>query len=218
MEKESKEICFIMCVNHDKYEQEAMYYIQNLLIPDGYKIDVISVKDANSITEGYNAAMMSSNAKYKIYMHQDVFIVNKKLLENMLTIFKDNTIGMIGMVGCKKLSSHGIMWHSKRVGKLYGSIPRCSGKGTYGEIEGKFEDVEAIDGFLMITQYDIPWREDLFDGWDFYDISQSMEMRKKGYRIVVPNQSEPWCIHDDGYLNFENYYYYRKIFEKEYFS
>ncbi len=30
-----------------------------------------------------------------------------------------------------------------------------------------FIPVECIDGLLMATQYDVPWREDLFDGFDF---------------------------------------------------
>ena len=37
------------------------------------------------------------------------------------------------------------------------------------EKDGGWE-VEGVDGLLMATQYDIPWREDLFDGWDFYDL------------------------------------------------
>lgn len=41
-------------------------------------------------------------------------------------------------------------------------------------------DVTAIDGMFMATQYDISWREDLFDGWDFYDISQSCEFTRGG--------------------------------------
>ena len=31
-------------------------------------------------------------------------------------------------------------------------------------------EVEAIDGLLMATQYDIPWREYLFYMWVFYDV------------------------------------------------
>lgn len=71
---------------------------------------------------------------------------------------------------------------------------------------------------MMITQYDIKWREDLFKNWDFYDISQSQEFIKAGYKVVVPNQKNPWCIHDDGFFNLKNYYENRKIFQREYKS
>ena len=76
--------------------------------------------------------------------------------------------------------------------------------------------MEALDGLLMATQYDVPWREDLFTKWDFYDISQSQEFLRAGYKVVVPNQEEPWCIHDDGFFNLKNYYVSRKIFVDEY--
>ncbi len=57
----------------------------------------------------------------------------------------------------------------------------------------------------MATQYDILWREDIFDKWDFYDASQCMEFIKRGYRIVVPKQVKPWCVHDCGILNLKDY-------------
>ena len=55
------------------YLDERVYYINKLEIPTEYEIDIITVRDADSMTSGYNAAMQTSDAKYKIYIHQDVF-------------------------------------------------------------------------------------------------------------------------------------------------
>ena len=71
----NKKICFIICVNNKQYLSECQYYINNLIVPQGYEIDCITVWDAPSMTSGYNAAMKASDAKYKIYIHQDVFLV-----------------------------------------------------------------------------------------------------------------------------------------------
>ncbi len=68
--------CFIICTNNDLLLGEALHYIDHLEIPDGYEVDLLTVNDASSMTEGYNEAMTTSDAKYKIYMHQDVFILN----------------------------------------------------------------------------------------------------------------------------------------------
>ena len=76
--------------------------------------------------------------------------------------------------------------------------------------------VEAIDGLLMATQYDIPWREDLFTHFDFYDVSQSFEMRKAGYQILVPYQEIPWVIHDSGFAKLTYYDEERRKCLKEY--
>ena len=64
------------------------------------------------------------------------------------------------------------------------------------EPEGAYIDVEAADGLLLATQYDIQWRDDLFGGWHFYDTSQCLEFARRGYQVVVPNQEQDfWCIH-----------------------
>ena len=34
-----RKICFIACVNNDKYEQEMLKYINHLQIPEGYNIE-----------------------------------------------------------------------------------------------------------------------------------------------------------------------------------
>ena len=70
-----KEIAFIICVNDENEFKEALNYIDALNVPEGYHTDVIAVREAPSMAAGYNAAMQSSNAKYKIYIHQDVFLI-----------------------------------------------------------------------------------------------------------------------------------------------
>lgn len=57
---------------------------------------------------------------------------------------------------------------------------------------------------------------DIFDGWDFYDVSESFEHRRKGFKIVVPYQITPWVIHDDGILNLYSYGKYRSRFIEVY--
>ncbi|MGQ7116118.1 glycosyltransferase, partial [Escherichia sp. TWPC-MK] len=40
----------------------------------------------------------------------------------------------------------------------------------------------------------------------FYDISQSIEFQNRGYKVVIPKQVEPWCIHDCGLVKISNGY------------
>lgn len=212
----NRKFCFILCTNDKMFEKEALKYVQSLEIPEGYEVEILSVIDACSMASGYNEAMQASDAKYKIYLHQDVFIVKKDFLNMLLEIFQNPTIGMIGMVGVLKMPAHGIMWYTDRIGKLYANTILESIIWSGMEFENTIQEVEAIDGLLMATQYDLHWRDDLFTGWDFYDASQSMELRKRGYKIVVPRQQVPWCIHDQGMNNLERYYQYRKVFINEY--
>lgn len=61
-----------------------------------------------------------------------------------------------------------------------------------------YMNASAIDGLFMATQYDVKWREDLFDGFHFYDVSQSFEFMQQGYEVGIAKQEEPWCIHKCG--------------------
>ena len=160
-----KKFCFIICVNNQRYLEECVYYINHLYIPKGYEIDVLTIFDAVSITAGYNAGMQESNAKYKIYLHQDVFIVNQNFLLDLLELFQDQSIGMIGVIGSPKFPEHSVMWYGERVGQIYSSnvieagISLLHEDDQYDEKEeDKIYDVEAIDGMLMATQYDVRWR------------------------------------------------------------
>lgn len=160
---------------------------------------------------GYQAAMNASDAKYKIYMHQDVFIVNPDLLMRVLHIFlKHPEIGLVGMVGSVRLDRDNPVWWwdlSTRCGKAYSKkSPEEIQVDIFGEFIGEFIQVAAIDGIFMASQYDVPWRGDLFKGWHFYDIAQSREFVKRGYQAVVANQKEPWLVHACG----------RKVMDDEY--
>lgn len=212
-------ICFIICVNNNLFFEECVRYIHRLEVPDGVEVELLEIKGASSMTGGYNEGMHNSNAKYKVYMHQDAFLVNKYFISDIISIFQsDRNIGMIGLVGIQKLPESGLMWSGERVPGVC-ELEEGWERYRYDRKRDGLWEVEGIDGVLMATQYDIPWREDLFDGWDFYDLSQSFEMRKRGYRIVVPVHKQFWHQHDDKpVLSMWDYDKYRKRFIKEYFE
>lgn len=214
-----KKICFITCVKDLEVYQESLLYIKNLIVPDGYEIDSINIAEVDSVAKAYNAAMNLSDAKYKIYLHENIFIINKNFIKDILYIFESSTqIGLISMVGTKMLSSNLNFYDSDKIyGKVFTNKSGIMELTTFNEISNTYEEVQCIDGFLMATQYDIPWREDVFDGWGFYDISQSIEFKKVGYEVVVPNQEQPWVIHDCDLINVTNEYEdYRERFLEEY--
>lgn len=177
-------------------------------------IDVITIKDAPSMTVGYNAGMNASNAKYKVYLHQDTFIINPNFISDFLSVFEINEkIGMMGVVGCGSLPVNANASGSWDIGKVYHNLTQGKVWGINPETENK---VDAVDGLMMITQYDVPWREEIFDGWDFYDISQCYEFHRLGLDVVVPRQEECWCYHDCGSNSMKSYSKYREKFVNEY--
>ncbi|MCI8821159.1 MAG: hypothetical protein HFI15_01370 [Lachnospiraceae bacterium] len=210
------QIAFITCVSDEEEYAECRYYLNRLRIPDGYETDIISVREAPSMAAGYNAGMKSSPAKYKVYLHQDVFIKNQNFISDMLQVFhRDAQIGVLGMIGKRNREMQGISLMKWDTGKV---IDNSAGLWSFSipSKEDNYAEVLTVDGLLMVTQYDILWREDLFNGWDLYDASQCMEFIKRGYKIVVPYQKEEWCYHDCLYPKLIKYFDYNRVFLKEY--
>lgn len=215
----NKKICFITYVDNNRQYEECLVYINNLNIPYGYEIDAISVKEAESIASAYNYAMKNTDAKYKVYLHQDTFIINKNFIYDMLSVFNSNEkIGMIGVVGSKTIETSGIWWDSSEVyGSVIDNFTGIMQQLELNEVKNNYEDVKLIDGLIMITNQDLTWMQDTFKGLYFYDTAQCIEFIKSGYKIVIPKQSEPWCIHDCGSSKLNNdYHEYTESFLKEY--
>ncbi|MBE5884325.1 MAG: hypothetical protein E7291_07940 [Lachnospiraceae bacterium] len=214
--------CFIICTNDELLLSECLHYINHLMIPDNYEIDLLTISDAASITQGYQAAMEASDAKYKIYMHQDVFLLNRHLLADLLDIFQsDSQIGLVGLVGYDTISPNGIMWHAPRCGGLYTKKDAATYPALcdyrYSVAQDGYSCVAEVDGFFMATCQDVPWNTVELDGWDFYDAFQSVEFLQQGYKIAVPLQRHPWALHDDNQiLNLTHYDKYRQRFLEKY--
>lgn len=211
---DEKKIAFIICVNDEKEFDECRYYLERLFVPEGYHIDVISVREAPSMAAGYNAGMKSSDAKYKVYLHQDVFITNRNFIQDMLSVFDcDKQIGLLGVIGNKDWEGDVADLTAWDVGFVKDNYI-CWEQTVPGE--ESFIEVKILDGLLLATQFDIPWREDIFDGWHFYDISQCMEFKRAGYKVAVPRQEKSWCYHDNQYADVSVYYDYYERFLQEY--
>jgi len=216
-----KKIAFITCVNSDWWYSECLLYLKHLKIPENMTAEFIDVRNAASMASGYNRAMKNSDAKYKIYLHQDTLVVNKNLIADLLKIFNsDKKIGVIGMIGCVNLPSTGVWWDGMRIyGRvLHACEPESVVDSHCDEPEGDYQEVESVDGFFLATQYDLNWREDLFDGWHLYDTSLCKEMSRAGYKVAIPNQEKDfWCIHCPKEKPLDpKYRRYQKIFLREY--
>ena len=192
-------IAFIICTDDRLYYDECIRYLSDLILPENIQADIISADDNGPIAEQYNRAIEQSDAKYRVYLYQNVFIVNKNYINNIIDIFSGNKdVGMIGVTGCRKLpdlNGHKCaaqdLWDA---GKVYTNDEFGTHECCYGDITGEFDDVEVIDGMIIATQYDVPWKNTERESCG---ISQSFEFIKEGYRVVVPYQTQPWILYDN---------------------
>lgn len=214
-----KKICFVISISNELLFKEAALYISNLKVPEGYTVEILPLRGFPNMANAFNYALKASNAGIKVYLHQDVSIINPNFLFDILTIFSmDNLVKMIGVLGSPRIPASGVPWHGDRVGNLYAFDSENVDYTDYAyREEDGYTEVESIEGLLMVTKVDLPWREDIFDGWSYYDMAQSMEFRRKGYKLVVPEMKQPWIAHDTGITNlWKGYNDYRNAFLKEY--
>ncbi len=215
---DDSEIAFIVCTNERDYMDECRYYIESLYIPEGMKVSIIEIEDSKSMTSGYNQAMYNSKAKYKVYLHQDVFILNRNFIGDVIKCFRKNErLGLLGIAGAKVIPNDGYIWNSLDSGGMI-SIGTFSNVGyacIIPENKQIFENVEYVDGSLIATQYDVDWDERI-KGYHFYDASQCLRFKEKGFEVATIAQGNPWILHDFGPLNVGSYDDYRKCFCKLY--
>ena len=218
-EVDAKKIAFIACVNDDKMWERCKEHIFACNLPDDFSVEVLDVRNATSIFTGYQQGMESTNAKYKIYLHQDVMIVGEDFIVKLVDTFQKNEdCGLMGVVGCKDLPANGVWWGSRdTVGAVCDTV---GGSPMHERFYGGSADlpveVAALDGLLLATQYDVNWRTDLFSGWHFYDISACFEFKRKNYKVMVLPQDRPLVEHECGIVNLQGYDEAREIFLKEY--
>jgi acetyltransferase-like isoleucine patch superfamily enzyme/glycosyltransferase involved in cell wall biosynthesis len=210
-------VCFIMCVNDERWSEESILYINNLHKPDGIEIEIRVIYEATSMASAYNKAMRESDAQYKVYLHQDLLIINPYFISDIIKIFNmDQSIGLLGVIGAKSLPGNAIWWEGHKVGRIYDSHTNRMELLSFEQPGSSVDYVEAIDGCIMITQYDIEWNEEVCRGWHYYDISQCIEFSTYGLKIAIPQQFEPWCVHDSGIASLERFNESREKFLEYY--
>lgn len=213
-----QKICFITCVNNEALYARCLAFLKLLVVPPEITVEYKAVREAASMCAGYNKTMFASDAKYKIYLHQDACIIYPYFIQRVLRIFSEQNAGLLGVVGAQTLPDSCVWWQSEYCcGRVIDSVAGFLRDIVYPLRNMQTSsEVFVVDGLLMATQYDLPWREDLFKGWHFYDLAQSLEFHKARYKTVVPLQPCPWVLHDCGIAKINHYTEYSEIFRTEY--
>ena len=168
-------------------------YLGEINVPQGYEVEFIEVPSGGAVAATYQHAMETSDAKYKVYLSSGSILLRPSFFHDMLQLFvQDPSIGVMGLVGTEQLSTTGMLENSAF---LKGKFLFSDGNHFDGvNIEKTSEDVMVVGGYLIATQYDIPWRKDLFHTNCLWAEAQCIEFKRKGYRVVVPKQEEAWLL------------------------
>lgn len=192
-------IAVVFCTNDDGYATECRKYLEYLRLPEGMSGEILEIWNAPGMAAGYNYAMGHTDAKYKLYIHHDSFLIKTDLIRDIVTHFrKDSTLGAIGVAGSLYLPASG-KWYQADYEKCILTLWQDAVLDFVPpkrQAEQRLLDADAIDGVLIATSVDSRWNEELFDGWHYYDISKCWELRRAGFRTVLAEDREPWLLHE----------------------
>jgi GT2 family glycosyltransferase len=203
-------IAFLTLVNDETQYATSLRYLDALQVPPEYAVERVAVFGATSMAEGYQRAMEASTARYKIYIHQDVYLIHRGLLPELVNLFRTHPrLGLVGVVGATRFPPRGIWWVNNALycyGRLWeyfrpGGFPasvyirrRAMHFSRFRSFTGDYLPAAAVDGLFIATQYDLPW-VDALGGFELYDQVHALEFIKAGFEVGIARQESIWCIH-----------------------
>ena len=195
----TEEVAFILCASKREYVEELLLYLQRQRLAKEMRGSIYIVWNSKSMTSGYNIAMHLSKAKYKIYIHQDTFIFDRDYVRKLIEVMEEDDYDLLGLAGCDNVPSDGRWGYSPQEEIhmcLYQDMVLYIMNSVTEKPEVRTIETAIEDGVLLATRRNVPWREDLFRYYHFYDLSECLEYRKKGYKVGFYNNGEAGVLHE----------------------
>ena len=161
--------------------------------------DIYDVEDkVETIFHKYNLAIQKmvdeklDDEDIVIFVHNDVRIVDELFQIKVETVFKNNKeVGLLGVVGTKKLAEIGMWWCSMPIDLKGHCIQENDGKEVH-LIKGTVaysENMIAVDGLILMIRGKL-FNEGLrfdesFPGFHFYDIDLCLQVLERKYKVAV---------------------------------
>ena len=187
MDEGKRDILFVILSDNKQYYRECVRYINDLYVPSGYNLKIIDYIQLDEDIKNKNKLDVFS-AKYKVYLQDTTFIINRNFIYDVLNIFKDDSIGMIGICGTNKQVDNykNIEWNCGKY--IFYNGKNTVKRTSITDSNEEYTYVNKVDDKLLITQYD-------FDFYNEYKDDKKGKRNKtfqKGYKIDVSNK-KIWC-------------------------
>lgn len=179
----------IVCSPDDaKFDAVAARYAT---LFDAVPHELIRIDDARSLAEGYNRGVTQSTGTRLVFAHDDVDVVSPDLASR-LRWYLDRW-DIVGVAGTTRLVS--AAWVLAGPPYIFGQVSHPDPGGysvsIYGAPQRYVEGIEAMDGLFLAARREVveqlPFDEELFDGFFLYDVDFTFSAFRAGRRLVVAN-------------------------------
>ena len=157
-----KGIAILVWKRNEEHYANCIEGLRNLQYPAGCEVQVYTLTEQDVFTKQCNSVLAETDAKYKIYLSDEILITAPTFVQDMLNIFADRTIGMIGFFGSAEMPlSANIMDAPHKYGSVFMPADGALEEMRFGEgTADAVADVRAILPSLFVTQNDLPWDAD----------------------------------------------------------
>lgn len=190
-------ISFILYGDDDWILSENINYVNILNIPDDIVVEIIKITNRYGLVDYLEYGRKQSNAKYKVYLDQNAYIIDKDFILKILSSFKKNPqLGLLGVRGYYKDPQNGeLIFLGNNMYRKYAYNSKITTL-REGEHEGLITTL-ALDSHVMITSIDTPW-----SGGDINtSIAKSVELKHMGFETAVMINSKPMILFDNNLLS-----------------
>ncbi|WP_039969615.1 glycosyltransferase [Selenomonas artemidis] len=199
-----KGIAILVWKRNEEHYANCIEGLRNLQYPAGCEVQVYTLTEQDVFTKQCNSVLAETDAKYKIYLSDEMRIAAPTFVQDMLNIFADTSIGMIGFFGSAEMPlSANIMDAPHKYGSVLMPVSGALEEMRFGEGTAEaVADVRAILPSLFVTQYDVPWDAN-YTGQYYAVQAQCRNFTRRGYRVVVPIVETPFCGYQSEEISFE---------------
>ena len=199
-----KKIAVLVRKSHEAQYAVCMESLQAMKWPAGYEVEVFALEAEKPYAAEANAVLAKTDAKYKIYINDDLCLVSPQAVEELLDIFRDETVGMVGFLGSRSLPVSGNLLESAyKWGAVYVPMENDLTETRFGEaMEGESAAVRFLAPSFFATQADLSWNEAY--GKQYYAVlAHCQAFEGEGRRIVVPLPQNIWCAYQIKNISFD---------------
>ena len=192
---EGKKIAVLVRRSHAARYETCMAALQDMKWPAGYAVEAFALDAAKPYAAEVNKVLAAADAEIKIYINDDLCLVRPQAIEELLTLFEDKSIGMIGFLGSASLPVSGnLMDSSYKCGAVYVPSDEDFSEMRFGEARGGVADVRCLLPSFFATQQDVVWDES-YEKQYYAVLAHCRAMEDAGMRVVVPLTQDIWCAY-----------------------
>lgn len=155
----------------------------------GSAFEVVAIRDAQSLCEGYNRGLAQARGEVCIFSHDDIDLLGGDLAAKLHAHLR--SCDVVGVAGTTRLAGMG--WAEAGIRHARGMIAHVIEGGyvvrLFGATGRLMHGAVALDGVFFATRRDVAravgFDERTFDGWHGYDTDFTFRCHRAGYRVAV---------------------------------